>query len=90
MATHVTKAYNKRDPPAVRGVTFGIQHGEIFGLLGPNGAGKSSTFNILVQVLQKSSGKVNLDGYETPHPEVNSQVSTTHVRSAIAHKRTFS
>ena len=36
-----------RDVEAVRGVSFSIRQGELFGLLGPNGAGKSTLINIL-------------------------------------------
>ena len=37
----------KKGTFAVKGVSFGVQKGEVFGLLGVNGAGKSSTFNML-------------------------------------------
>jgi len=45
---------------AVKGVTFGVPQGQIFGLLGPNGAGKSTTFNILTAATVKSGGSVQL------------------------------
>jgi len=45
---------------AVKGVTFGVPQGQIFGLLGPNGAGKSTTFNILTAATGKSGGSVQL------------------------------
>ncbi|EGR34524.1 hypothetical protein IMG5_008730 [Ichthyophthirius multifiliis] len=43
---------------AVKGTTFGVQKGQIFGLLGPNGAGKSTTFNIITANIPKCAGKV--------------------------------
>jgi ATP-binding cassette, subfamily A (ABC1), member 3 len=49
---------------AVKGVSFGVEPGQIFGLLGPNGAGKSTTFNILTALLPKTQGNVRLLGRE--------------------------
>jgi ABC-type multidrug transport system ATPase subunit len=39
---------NYGDLEAVKGVSFGIEEGEVFGLLGPNGAGKTSIINMLI------------------------------------------
>ncbi|MDO8581803.1 MAG: ABC transporter ATP-binding protein [bacterium] len=47
---------------ALRGVSFDIREGEIFGLLGPNGAGKSTTINILVGLLSEDSGSIEVFG----------------------------
>ncbi len=47
---------------AVKGVSFGVQQGEVFGLLGVNGAGKSSTFNMLCGNEVLSGGKAFLNG----------------------------
>jgi ABC-2 type transport system ATP-binding protein len=49
---------------AVRGVTFSVDAGEIFGFLGPNGAGKSTTINILCTLLKPDSGSANLAGHD--------------------------
>lgn len=49
---------------AVKGISFDVFKGEIFGLLGPNGAGKSTTLEILETLREKTSGKVNIDGYD--------------------------
>jgi len=48
---------------AVRGTSFGVDKGEIFGLLGPNGAGKSTTFGILTALIARTEGSVKL--YDT-------------------------
>jgi ABC-2 type transport system ATP-binding protein len=48
---------------AVKGISFDVQEGEIFGLLGPNGAGKSTTLEIIETLRQKTSGEVIVDGY---------------------------
>ena len=47
---------------AVRGLSFGVGKGEIFGLLGPNGAGKSTTFNMITQLIGRSGGEIALNG----------------------------
>lgn len=47
---------------AVKGTSFGIDKGQVFGLLGPNGAGKSTTFNMITSRLKPSNGRVLLLG----------------------------
>ena len=49
---------------AVKGISFEVQEGEIFGLLGPNGAGKSTTLEIIETLREKSSGKIWVDGFD--------------------------
>lgn len=48
---------------AVKGISFDVHPGEIFGLLGPNGAGKSTTLEILETLRSKTSGQVSIGGY---------------------------
>jgi ABC-2 type transport system ATP-binding protein len=47
---------------AVKGISFDVFEGEIFGLLGPNGAGKSTTLEIIETLRQKTSGEIIVDG----------------------------
>ena len=47
---------------AVDKVTFAVNRGEVVGYLGPNGSGKSTTVNIVVGLLEPSSGSILLDG----------------------------
>lgn len=47
---------------AVKGISFEVFEGEIFGLLGPNGAGKSTTLEIIETLREKTSGEVWVDG----------------------------
>ena len=47
---------------AVKGISFDVYEGEIFGLLGPNGAGKSTTLEIIETLRAKTSGEVIVDG----------------------------
>lgn len=48
---------------AVKGISFDVMEGEIFGLLGPNGAGKSTTLEIIETLRTKTSGEVWVEGY---------------------------
>ena len=58
----LTKKYG--DFEAVKGISFDVKEGEIFGLLGPNGAGKSTTLEIIETLRDKTSGKVMVDGFD--------------------------
>lgn len=49
---------------AVRGISFQIPRGEVFGFIGPNGAGKSSTIRILATLQLPTGGNVRVDGIE--------------------------
>jgi len=48
---------------AVKGISFDVKEGEIFGLLGPNGAGKSTTLEIIETLREKTRGEVIVDGF---------------------------
>jgi ABC-2 type transport system ATP-binding protein len=52
------------DNHAVRGVSFRVARGEIFGLLGPNGAGKTTTISMLTGLFPPDSGTVTVDGLD--------------------------
>ena len=49
---------------AVDEISFSVHHGEIVGLLGPNGAGKTTTINMVLGILQPSSGSVEIEGID--------------------------
>lgn len=51
-----------RKVDAVKGITFDVKRGEIFGFLGPNGAGKSTTISMLTTQLEPSFGNIFIDG----------------------------
>jgi len=51
---------------AVKGVSFSVNPGEVFGLLGPNGAGKTTTILMLVGALAPDRGAVKIDGNLDP------------------------
>ncbi len=48
---------------ALKGVSFSVGAGEIYGLLGPNGAGKSTAINIIAGILSPTSGTVTVSGH---------------------------
>ena len=50
--------------PAVKGVSFSVTGGEVFGFLGPNGAGKTTTINMLCTLLRPTSGRAMINGFD--------------------------
>ena len=52
------------DFEAVKGISFEVYEGEIFGFLGPNGAGKSTTLEIIETLREKTSGSITVDGID--------------------------
>ena len=64
---NLNKVYSKKsDKPthAINNLNLDVQESEIFGLLGPNGAGKTTFINILAGIVVKTSGKVNVWGFD--------------------------
>ncbi|NPA47466.1 MAG: ABC transporter ATP-binding protein [Thermococci archaeon] len=56
------KDYGKR--AALRGISFNVRKGEVFGVIGPNGAGKSTTLKILATLLKPTSGEARVFGMD--------------------------
>jgi ABC-2 type transport system ATP-binding protein len=56
--------FRRRRVEAVKGVTFTVGRGEIFGFLGPNGAGKTTTLKMLVGLIRPTSGRARILGGE--------------------------
>ena len=61
-ATDLQRRFNGRE--AVRGISFSVGRGEVFGFLGPNGAGKSTTINMLTGQLLPSGGAARVAGFD--------------------------
>src|SRR3954449_4446787 len=52
------------DFEAVRGVSFEVEPGEVFGFLGPNGAGKTTTINMLCTLAKPTAGRATVAGHD--------------------------
>jgi ABC-2 type transport system ATP-binding protein len=59
----LAKQYHGRE--AVKGISFTIRAGEIYGLLGPNGAGKTTTIGMIATIISPSRGSVRISGHST-------------------------
>ncbi len=59
----LVKRYKNADRNAVDGISFSVEPGEFFAFLGPNGAGKTTTISILTTTLSKTSGRVEIAGF---------------------------
>ena len=60
MVDNISKRYGKVE--ALRGVSFAVKPGELFGLIGPDGAGKSTLFRILTTLLLADEGTATVGG----------------------------
>jgi len=61
-AHSLRRVFGQRE--AVKGISFAVERGEVFGFLGPNGAGKSTTINMLTGQLLPTSGSATVAGYD--------------------------
>ncbi|NLW17782.1 MAG: ABC transporter ATP-binding protein [Firmicutes bacterium] len=59
---NLSKSYG--DFTAVKGISFSIGRGEIFGFLGPNGAGKTTTINMMIGLARPSGGSITINGID--------------------------
>src|SRR6187397_1467783 len=63
--THTgTVRRRSKEIEAVRGISFAVEQGELFGLLGPNGAGKTTTIKMLITLLLPTSGQAKVLGHD--------------------------
>lgn len=70
--TELTKTYHN-GVKALKGINLTVEAGDFYALLGPNGAGKSTTIGIISSLVNKSSGKVKVFGYDTDTDMVNAK-----------------
>ena len=60
--------FARRKVEALRGVTFEVERGEIFGFVGPNGAGKTTTIRTLMGLIRPTGGSATLLGHADAQP----------------------
>ncbi|QKJ49994.1 ABC transporter ATP-binding protein [Proteus vulgaris] len=70
--TELTKTYHN-GVKALKGINLTVEAGDFYALLDPNGAGKSTTIGIISSLVNKSSGKVKVFGYDTDTDMVNAK-----------------
>lgn len=77
------KVYGKEE--AVKGISFEVEKGEIFGLLGPNGAGKTTTTSMLTTLVKPTSGSAKVNGYDivSQQDEVRDSIGVVFQESAL-------
>jgi ABC-2 type transport system ATP-binding protein len=83
---NLTKRYG--DVHAVRGISFEVTEGEVFGLLGPNGAGKTSTIEILEGLRDADGGRVSVCGFDpkTQSGELKREIGAALQSTALPEK----
>ena len=66
VADNLVKVYGKKKETvhALRGISFTVTQGELFGIIGPDGAGKTSLFRILTTLLLADGGTATVDGFD--------------------------
>ncbi|OIR14157.1 putative ABC transporter ATP-binding protein YbhF [mine drainage metagenome] len=78
VAENIVKTYRvkKTVVEALKGISFTVEKGEIFGIIGPDGAGKTSLFRILTTLLLADSGSATVDGFDVikHHKEIRNRV----------------
>ena len=65
-AENIIKNYGTKKEPvhALKGISFEVKKGELFGIIGPDGAGKTSLFRILTTLLLADGGNATVDGFD--------------------------
>ena len=78
---HLTFSYSKN--PFIQDMSFSVSEGEIFGFIGPNGAGKSTTIRSIMNLINKTSGTVLLNGEELTKDNANLKAIIGYLPSEI-------
>ena len=68
------KPFSGKKVEAVRGVSFEVARGEVFGFLGPNGAGKTTSIKMLTGLIFPTGGSATIFGHHVPSPKAMARV----------------
>lgn len=73
---NISKTYRERGnrKDALKGLSFEVPQGEIFGFLGPNGAGKTTAMHILLDFIQANIGRAEIFGVDSREPRSREQI----------------
>ncbi len=73
---------------AVRGISFAVARGELFGFLGPNGAGKTTTVRMLTTLLLPTAGRARIDGMDVVAAprEVRKRIGVVFQEASLDHR----
>ncbi|GFN30724.1 ABC transporter ATP-binding protein [Paenibacillus xylaniclasticus] len=82
---NVTK--NIRGRTIIRGISFDVRAGEIFGFLGPNGSGKTTTIRMLVDLIRPTTGDIYVCGY---HVQRDPEQALRHVGCIVENPEMYS
>ena len=77
--SHVSLRYDNESDPALMGVSFEVQPGELVAIVGPNGSGKSSVLKLLLKLYNNQAGSVRIDGTDIR------QIQSDELRAAISY-----
>ena len=78
---NLTKYYGKT--LGVQNINLSLNSGEIFGFIGPNGAGKSTTIRCIMNLINKTEGKVLIDGTEFTKNDIDIKAKIGYLPSEI-------
>ena len=74
LAKTFKKPFTGKKVESVRGISFTVERGQIFGFLGPNGAGKTTTIKMLTGLIAPTSGRATILGEAVPSPAAMGKV----------------
>ena len=66
--------FRRKKVEALRGISFSVQRGHIFGFVGPNGAGKTTTIRTLMGLIRPSGGSATILGHKIPSRAARAKV----------------